>query len=85
MSRGMREPFGFSNSKRRAAGTRHAIGDFRDLQDRIDFHGDAPQFAFFFEPGNEFAQIAVRQNFLPYLRDQPSLWRAAFDKCNATL
>ena len=65
MSSGMREPFGFSNSKRRAAGARHAIGDLRDLEDRIDFRGDALQFAFFFQPGNEFAQIPVRQNILP--------------------
>ena len=51
--------------QRRAAGARYAIGDFRDLEDRIDFRGDAPQLAFFFQPRNEFAQIPVRQNFLP--------------------
>ncbi len=55
----------FFKQQGRAAGARHAIGDLRDFEDRIDFSGDAPQFALFFQLGNEFAQIPVRQNILP--------------------
>ena len=50
--------------QRRAAGTRHAIGNLRDFEDRIDFRGDAAQLAFFFQFRNEFTQISVRQTIL---------------------
>ena len=33
--------------KRRAAGFDGAVGDFRDFEDRVDFHRYAPQLAFF--------------------------------------
>ncbi len=65
MSSGYARTFRLFKQQRRPARARHAIRDFRDLKDRIDFRGDAPQLALFFQLGNEFAQIPVRQNILP--------------------
>ena len=62
--------------QRRAAGALDAIGDLRDFQHRIDFGGDAPQFAFFFQLRDEFAQVLVSQFRRLRVRASPSYERS---------
>ena len=60
---------GTFEQQRRTTGSRHAIGDLRNFQNGIDFGGDAPQFALFFQLRNKFAQIPVSQTILQAHRD----------------
>ena len=46
--------------QRRPPSAGYPVGDFRDLENRVDFRGDALELAFLFQFPDELAQILVR-------------------------
>ena len=53
-------PFRPLEQQRRAAGLHRAVGDLRDLEDRIDFRRDSLQLAFLFQLPHEIPQVSIR-------------------------